>query len=132
MTIHSKSEPSKYAVLLAQPSPSCDNGLVVKVVRPTDSELSDDPVKILGNRVNLGIIAELRRTPDQTSSQLARALDIPKPTIQKSIERLLDLNMLIADPPRHTATRGQWVRYRTNNPLVTETWLQLGQAMQEL
>lgn len=130
--IHSQSESNAYSVRLDAFIAVRDNGAVVKIARPADSELADDPVKILGNRVHLALIGHLRRHPHQTSSAIATALDVPKPTVVKAIERLMGLDMLLADPPRERATRGQWIRYRVNDPLVTEMYLQLGQAIEEM
>lgn len=103
-----------------------------KIARPADGGWAEEPATALGNRLHIGIIGYLRREPDRTSAQIAAALGIGRPTVSAGLERLLDLNLILADPPRDTATRGQWIRYRPNNPVITEMWLQLGQAMQEL
>lgn len=103
-----------------------------RIARPADGGWAEEPVSVLGNRLHIGIIALLRRTPEKTSAEIARALEIHRPTILTAIERLLEYDMLLADPPRESATRGQWVRYRVNDPLVSEMYVQLGQAMEEV
>lgn len=100
--------------------------------RPSADQSDDGFSRILGVRLHVSIIAYLRSTPNETTAQIAAALGAPRPTVIKAIERLIDLDLLIADPPRDTATRGQWIRYRVNDELVTEMYLALGQAMEEL
>jgi DNA-binding MarR family transcriptional regulator len=105
---------------------------VPKYTRPANSANAEDPIQAFGNMVRASIIGHLRDSPNGTRAEIARALDISKPTTISAINKLVEQGMLIADPPREAATRGQWVRYRVNDPLVTEMYFQLGQVLREV
>lgn len=103
-----------------------------RYTRPVNSEHAEDPIDALGNRVRAMIIGYLREHPDATRAEIAAALDIIPPTVSKALVKLIDHELVVADPPREVATRGQWVRYRVNAPAVSELYLQLGQVIGEV
>lgn len=103
-----------------------------RYARPANSEHSEDPIRAIGNMVRAGIIGYLREHPNSTKADIARDLDIPTNTIVKSLSSLVETNLLIADPPRESALRGQRVRYRVDDAAVSEMYLQLGQAIGEV
>lgn len=79
-----------------------------------------------------GIIGHLRAHPNGGRKEISDALDLPPQTVITGIDELLDFGLLIADPPRDLATRGQRVRYRVNDEAVTEMYLRLGIAIGEI
>jgi DNA-binding MarR family transcriptional regulator len=82
--------------------------------------------------VRAGIIGYLRVQPDRTRAEIARELELPTGTATTAIVGLVEAGLLLPDPPRDVATRGQWVRYRVNDAAVSELYLQLGQAIGEI
>lgn len=103
-----------------------------KYTRPANSTHAEDPIKAFGNMVRAGIIGYLHDNPGRTRAEIARALDIPKPTAFNAIDKLVEQKLLIADPPRDQATRGQWIRYTVNENLVGELYFQLGQVLRQV
>ncbi len=103
-----------------------------KYTRPANSANAEDPIQAFGNMVRASIIGHLREHPNETRAEIARALDIPKPTAFNAIDKLVDQGMLIADPPRDQATRGQWIRYRVDDVVVSRMFWQLGQVIREI
>ena len=61
-----------------------------------------------------------------------RALEIPVPTVAKSLAALMTSGLLISDPPMNEVRQGQRVRYQVNDATVSDMYLQLGQAIGEL
>lgn len=104
---------------------------VPRYTRPANSEYAEDPIKALGNMMQASIIGYLRKNPGQTRGEIADALEIPKMTVANGIEKLLDAGLLIADPPRDVAVRGQRVRYIVDDAQVTEMMMRLGQVLGE-
>lgn len=109
-----------------------DNGRVPKYTRPANSANAEDPIQAFGNMVRASIIGHLRANPNQTRAEISRALDIPRPTAFNAIDKLVEQGMLIADPPRDQATRGQWIRYTVNDNVVSQMYWQLGQVIREI
>jgi hypothetical protein len=52
-------------------------------------------------------------------------------TVANGIEKLLDVGLITADPPRDVAVRGQRVRYSVDDAAVTEMVMRLGQVLGE-
>lgn len=77
------------------------------------------------------IIGYLRKTPGRTRGEIAEDLAIPKMTVANGLEKLLDAGLIIADPPRDVAVRGQRVRYIVDDAQVTEMMMRLGQVLGE-
>ncbi|WP_163618446.1 MULTISPECIES: MarR family transcriptional regulator [unclassified Microbacterium] len=77
------------------------------------------------------IIGHLRKHPGQTRAEIADALEIPKMTVANGLEKLLDAGLIIADPPRDVAIRGQRVRYIVDDAQVTEMVMRLNQVLGE-
>ncbi|GEB96315.1 ArsR/SmtB family transcription factor [Microbacterium lacticum] len=103
-----------------------------RYTRPANSEHAEDPINTLGNRVRAMIIGYLREHPDSLRAEITAALDIPKATTAKALATLVEYGLVVPDPPRETATRGQWVRYRVDATSVSELYLQLGQVLGEV
>lgn len=103
-----------------------------RLIFPANGESAEDPIRAFGNTVRAGIIRHLREHPDQTRAEIADGLDIVKTTVANHLEDLTEDGLVIADPPRDQARRGQWVRYRVNDTAVSDLYLQLGQAIGEL
>ncbi|NYE18008.1 hypothetical protein [Microbacterium immunditiarum] len=77
------------------------------------------------------IIGHLRRHPAQTRAEIAEALEVPPLTVFNGLEKLLAANLIIADPPRDVAKRGQRVRYSVDDAAVTEMVMRLNQVLGE-
>jgi predicted ArsR family transcriptional regulator len=77
------------------------------------------------------IIGHLRKHPGQTRAEIADALEIPKMTVANGLEKLLEAGLIIADPPRDVAIRGQRVRYIVDDAQVTEMVMRLNQVLGE-
>jgi predicted ArsR family transcriptional regulator len=77
------------------------------------------------------IIGHLRKNPAQTRGEIAEALEIPPMTVLNGLETLLDVGLIVADPPREVAVRGQRIRYTVNDAMVTEMLMRLGQVLGE-
>jgi predicted transcriptional regulator len=105
--------------------------LVPRYTRPANSEYAEDPIKALGNIMQATIIGHLRKNPAQTRLEIAEALEIPKMTVFNGLERLLDVGLIIADPPRDVAIRGQRIRYTVDDAQVTEMVMRLNQVLGE-
>lgn len=103
-----------------------------RYVQPANSRHAEDPISALGNIVNASIIGHLRARPNQTSGEITAALEVSKTTIARALDALLELGLISADPPRDQAGRGQWIRYRVEDQIVSELYLQLGQAIGEI
>lgn len=106
-------------------------GRVPRYTRPANSDYAEDPIKALGNMMQATIIGHLRRNPAQTRGEIADALEIPAMTVANGIEKLLDVGLITADPPRDVAVRGQRVRYSVDDAAVTEMVMRLGQVLGE-
>lgn len=104
---------------------------VPRYTRPANSEYAEDPIKAFGNIMQATIIGHLRKHPAQTRLEIAEALEIPKMTVANGLEKLLDVGLIIADPPRDVAMRGQRVRYTVDDALVTEMVMRLEQVLGE-
>jgi predicted transcriptional regulator len=105
--------------------------IVPRYTRPANSEYAEDPIKALGNMMQATIIGYLRKNPAQTRSEIADALEIPKMSVSNGLEKLLDVGLIIADPPRDVAIRGQRVRYTVDDAQVTEMVMRLNQVLGE-
>lgn len=77
------------------------------------------------------IIGHLRANPGLTRGEIAEALELNKMTVANGLEKLIDAGLLLADPPRDVATRGQRVRYTVDDAAVTEMVMRLGQVLGE-
>lgn len=66
-----------------------------------------------------------------TRGEIAEALELNKMTVANGLEKLIDAGLLLADPPRDVATRGQRVRYTVDDAAVTEMVMRLGQVLGE-
>ena len=102
-----------------------------RYTRPANSDYAEDPIKALGNMMQATIIGHLRKNPGQTRGEIADALEIPALTVYNGLEKLLDAGLIIADPPRERATRGQRVRYIVDDAQVTEMVMRLEQVLGE-
>lgn len=96
------------------------------------SEWLEDPIKALGNLVRAGILGYLRERGPATRAEIATALELPVPTVAKSLQAMVQAGLLIPDPPSGEARRGQWVRYDVDHEKVSRMYLQLGQAIGEI
>lgn len=103
-----------------------------KYARPANSENAEDPIEAFGNRLRAGVIGYLRRHPNSTRAEISAALDVPAPTVFNALEKLLEADLLISDPPRADWERGGRVRYSINKVSVAELYLQLGQVIGEV
>lgn len=112
--------------------PVRNNGPVPKYARPRHSEHAEDPIKALGNMVRAGIIGFLRNNGPATRAEISRALEIPIPTVAKSLAALMTSGLLISDPPMDQVRQGQRVRYQVDDAAVSDMYLQLGQAIGEV
>ncbi|KAF2414638.1 hypothetical protein B1729_03390 [Microbacterium sp. B35-04] len=106
-------------------------GQVPRYARPANSDYAEDPINALGNIMQATIIGHLRKHPGQTRAEIADALEIPKMTVANGLEKLLDAGLIIADPPRDVAIRGQRVRYIVDDAQVTEMVMRLNQVLGE-
>lgn len=77
------------------------------------------------------IIGHLRANPGLTRGEIAEALELNKMTVANGLEKLVDAGLLLADPPRDVAVRGQRVRYTVDDAAVTEMVMRLGQVLGE-
>nr|WP_275575833.1 MULTISPECIES: MarR family transcriptional regulator [unclassified Microbacterium] len=102
-----------------------------RYARPANSDYAEDPINALGNIMQATIIGHLRKHPGQTRAEIADALEIPKMTVANGLEKLLDAGLIIADPPRDVAIRGQRVRYIVDDAQVTEMVMRLNQVLGE-
>lgn len=102
-----------------------------RYARPANSDYAEDPIKAFGNMMQATIIGHLRKSPGQTRGEIAEALELPKMTIANGLERLLEAGLIIADPPREVAVRGQRVRYTVDDAQVTEMVMRLNQVLGE-
>lgn len=93
---------------------------------------AEDPIDAFGSRLKAGVIGYLRANPDAGLGELAAALDTSRMTAYRAVDELLDARLLLADPPREQALRGQRVRYRVDDAAVTEMYLRLGIAIGEI
>jgi len=98
---------------------------------PANSEYAEDPIKAFGNIMQATIIGHLRKNPGLTRAEIAEAIELPKMTVANGIEKLLDAGLIIADPPRDVAVRGQRVRYIVDDARVTEMVMRLEQVLGE-
>ncbi|MBN9190569.1 MAG: MarR family transcriptional regulator [Microbacterium sp.] len=96
-----------------------------------NSEYAEDPIKALGNMLQAAIIGHLRKSPGQTRMEIADALQIPKMTVANGLENLVASGLVIADPPRDVAVRGQRIRYSVDDAQVTEMVMRLNQVLGE-
>ncbi len=103
-----------------------------RVARPANAEAAEDPIKAFGSMLKAGIIGHLRAHPNSGRKEISDALGLPEQTVITGIDELLRFGLLVADPPRETAMRGQRVRYRANDEAVTEMYLRLGIAIGEI
>ena len=106
-------------------------GLVPRYARPANSDYAEDPINALGNVMQATIIGLLRKNPGLTRSEIAEAIELPKMTIANGLEKLLDAGLILADPPRDVAIRGQRVRYTVDDAQVTEMVMRLEQVLGE-
>jgi predicted transcriptional regulator len=104
---------------------------VPRYARPANSDYAEDPINALGNIMQATIIGHLRKHPGQTRAEIADALEIPKMTVANGLEKLLEAGLIIADPPRDVAIRGQRVRYIVDDAQVTEMVMRLNQVLGE-
>jgi len=56
---------------------------------------------------------------------------VPPLTVYNGLEKLLAAKLIIADPPRDVAVRGQRVRYSVDDAAVTEMVMRLNQVLGE-
>lgn len=108
-----------------------ENGRVPRYARPANGEYAEDPINALGNAMQATIIGHLRSHPGLTRGEIAEALELNKMTVANGLEKLIDAGLLLADPPRDVATRGQRVRYTVDDAAVTEMVMRLGQVLGE-
>lgn len=106
-------------------------GGVPRYARPANSDYAEDPIKAFGNMMQATIIGHLRQNPGLTRAEIAEALELPKMTIANGLEKLLDADLIVADPPRDVAVRGQRVRYVVDDARVTEMVMRLEQVLGE-
>lgn len=102
-----------------------------RYARPANSDYAEDPIKALGNMMQAMIIGYLRKCPAQTRAEIADALELPKMTVANGIETLVEAGLIVADPPRGVALRGQRVRYIVNESQVSEMVVRLEQVLGE-
>lgn len=100
--------------------------------RPATSQSAEDPIEAFGSRLKAGVLGYLREHPDAGVGEISAALGTTRITVYRGIDELLDAKLLIADPPRDEATRGQRIRYRVDDAAVTEMYLRLGMAIGEI
>ncbi|ODT25951.1 hypothetical protein [Microbacterium sp. SCN 69-37] len=86
-----------------------------RYARPANGEYAEDPINALGNAMQATI----------------EALELNKMTVANGLEKLVDAGLLLADPPRDVAMRGQRVRYTVDDAAVTEMVMRLGQVLGE-
>jgi hypothetical protein len=103
-----------------------------KTIRPSNADAVEDPINAFGSMLKAGIIGHLRAHPNDGRKEIADALEVADWAATRGIDDLLEVGLLIADPPRDEATRGQRVRYRVNDEAVTEMYLRLGLAIGEI
>ncbi|MDX2377601.1 winged helix-turn-helix domain-containing protein [Microbacterium sp. LRZ72] len=103
-----------------------------KYARPRYSEHAEDPIKALGNMVRAGIIGFLRTNGPASRVEISRELEIPIPTVAKSLAALMESGLLLSDPPMEEVRQGQRVRYRVNDSAVSDMYTKLGMAIGEL
>jgi DNA-binding transcriptional ArsR family regulator len=58
-------------------------------------------------------------------------LEIPKLTVYNGLEKLLEVGLITANPPRDVAVRGQRIRYSVDDAAVTEMVMRLNQVLGE-
>ncbi|WP_404473430.1 ArsR/SmtB family transcription factor [Microbacterium aerolatum] len=95
-------------------------------------EGAEGPLAVLGNMVKVGIIRQVRRTPNVGRKAIADALEVAPTTIVPYLGELEAAGLLLADPPKAVRKRGEWVVYRVNDEAVTELYLRLGQELGEI
>ncbi|MGZ0712595.1 MarR family transcriptional regulator (plasmid) [Coraliomargarita sp. W4R53] len=103
-----------------------------RYARPVNSGYAEDPIETLGNMMQASLIGHLRKNPGLTRAEIAEALEVPKMTVANGIERLMDAGLIIADPPRDVAIRGQRIRYMVDDAQVTEMVMRLNQVLGEI
>ncbi|MEJ1154634.1 winged helix-turn-helix transcriptional regulator [Microbacterium marmarense] len=103
-----------------------------RYARPANSEYAEDPIKTLGNVMNASVIGYLRQNPAQTRAEIAEELQLPKMSVANALETLMEAGLIIADPPRDVALRGQRVRYSVDDLQVTEMIMRLNQVLGEI
>jgi len=108
-----------------------ETGRVPRYARPANSDYAEDPINALGNVMQATIIGFLRKNPGLTRAEIAEAIELPKMTIANGLEKLLDAGLIIADPPREVAVRGQRIRYTVDDARVTEMVMRLEQVLGE-
>lgn len=108
-----------------------ETGRVPRYTRPANSDYAEDPIKAFGNIMQATIIGHLRKNPGLTRAELGEALEIPKMTVANGLEKLMEVGLIIADPPRDVAMRGQRVRYTVDDARVTEMVMRLEQVLGE-
>lgn len=96
---------------------------------PAHESYAEDAINALRNDLDVTILGYVRKNPRVTRAMISDALQIPRVTVSKGIERLIGADLLLADPPREEATRGQWVVYTVNEPQLTEMMIRLSQAL---
>lgn len=101
-----------------------------RYARPSESEFVEDPIQALGNMVRARIIGHLRRYGPSTRGELAAGLEVGPSTVSKALLFLLRSGVLDTDPA--DPVPGQRVKYRVREDVVSEMWIQLGQAIGEL
>jgi DNA-binding transcriptional ArsR family regulator len=100
--------------------------------RPANIESAEDPIDVFGGRYRAGIIGYLREHPDAGAGEIGTAIGASRMTAYRAIEELVDAGLVLADPPRDQAVRGQWIQYRVDDAAVTEMYLRLGIAIGEI
>lgn len=103
-----------------------------KVARPTDDDSATLPLSLIGNEAKVGIIRFLRANPWSTRQRIADGLGITAATVSVYLAEFEDARVIVADPPKATRGPGVVPAYRINSSVVTEMYVQLGQAMGEI
>jgi DNA-binding transcriptional ArsR family regulator len=93
---------------------------VPRYVRPPQSAHLDAAIEVLGNRVRVAVIACLQGNGPSERSVIATAVGVHASTVKLHLNVLLEQGVLIADPPRATATQGQRVVYAIAPQRLTE------------
>lgn len=102
-----------------------------RYARPANSDYAEDPINLLGNVMQATVIGYLRKHPGLTRLEIADGVQLPKMTIANGLEKLVEGGLVIADPPRDEALRGQRIRYVVDDARVTEMVMRLEQVLGE-
>lgn len=78
------------------------------------------------------IIAWLRANPSSTRKAIVDGLDVASPTVSVYLGELEQDELIVANPPRATRKRGEWVTYRVNDAAVADAYLRFGQELGEI